>query len=199
MEILVANLALTATEEAVRSLFEPLGTVAHVGIVRHPETGRPGGACLVMMPNPGDTQRAIAALNGCLFEGKPIRLSEASPLSVLLSFGLSPEPSEAEQQSGQPPAREAALAMEQNLDQTVKGGKAMAVRHALMLAAGLAVCALFLPGMPLHRRLFPWGVLPILITLLLLVWAFTACIGTLAMSQQRREAQKLVDDLTIGK
>jgi hypothetical protein len=197
MTILVANLAPTATEDAVRALFEPYGVVEHVGIIRHPDTGRPAGACLVRMPDPAGVGRAISALEGVAFLGQPIHLSDASPLSVLLPFGLEPEASAAETQSGQPPARDAAVALREDTEGTIRFAKAFAIRYVPAAVIGLAVCALFLPRMPLHRYLFPWGLLPFLITALLCAWAFIACVGMLGMRAQRREARKLVRDLTI--
>lgn len=199
MTILVTNLAFTATEEYIRSLFEPHGAVDHVRILKSPETGHPGGTCLVRMPNPGDAGHAIAALDGQLFEGAPIHASEAPPLAVLLAFGSNPEASDAEPESGQPPARDSALALPGEVDHSIRFGKTLAVRYVLLFAAGLAVCALFWPGMPLHRYFSPWGVLPILITVLLFCWALIVCVGAFAMSHQRAAARKLVDDLTLSK
>jgi hypothetical protein len=57
---------------------------------------------------------AMAALDGQDFEGKRIGVSPAPASTGLLPFGISPEPSEIETESGQPPARESAMAMLDN-------------------------------------------------------------------------------------
>lgn len=62
--IFVGNLDFGATEDAVRALFEPFGTVERVNIMTDRETGRSRGFAFVEMTNATDADRAIAALNG---------------------------------------------------------------------------------------------------------------------------------------
>jgi len=196
IKILVANLDNGATEDSVRVLFEPYGQVMYVGLVRHPDTGRPGGACLVDMSSEDEARRAIAALDGQVFVDKRIGVSVAPASAVLLTFGISPAPSDTGNDFGQPPALRAVQAMLENTESTIALSKSLAIRMGLMLAAGLAVCSLFLPGMPLADRLFPVGVIPIAITGLLFIWFFIAAVGPLAMKRQRSDIKRLVDDLT---
>jgi RNA recognition motif-containing protein len=64
MNIFVGNLVFTATEQDLRQLFEPYGTVATVRIMTDRETGRSRGFGFVEMPDSQAAQSAIDALNG---------------------------------------------------------------------------------------------------------------------------------------
>jgi hypothetical protein len=74
--IYVGNLPFSATEEAVRSLFENHGKVESVKIVMDRETGRPRGFAFVDMSS-DDAQTAIAQTNGVDMGGRPLRVNEA--------------------------------------------------------------------------------------------------------------------------
>ena len=43
------------------------------------ETGKPRGFAFVDMPNDGEAQKAIEALNGKDFKGRPLNVNEARP------------------------------------------------------------------------------------------------------------------------
>jgi RNA recognition motif-containing protein len=75
-KLYVGNLPFTATEDAVRALFAPHGTVEKISIVSDRDTGRPRGFGFVEMSN-ADASRAIQALNGQDFEGRALRINEA--------------------------------------------------------------------------------------------------------------------------
>ena len=72
----VGNLPFTATDEAVRALFSTRGTVEKVSLITDRDTGRPRGFGFVEMSN-ADASRAMHALNGTDFEGRPLKVSEA--------------------------------------------------------------------------------------------------------------------------
>jgi RNA recognition motif-containing protein len=76
MKIYVGNLPFGATEEAVRALFAPHGTVEKLSLVIDRDSGRPKGFGFVEMAN-ADAARAMNALNGTDFEGRPLRVNEA--------------------------------------------------------------------------------------------------------------------------
>jgi len=61
--IYVGNLDFRATEESIRSLFAPYGTVEKVHLATDRETGSSRGFAFVEMAE-GDADKAIAALNG---------------------------------------------------------------------------------------------------------------------------------------
>jgi RNA recognition motif-containing protein len=75
-KLYVGNLPFTATEDAVRALFAPHGTVEKISIISDRETGRPRGFGFVEMSN-ADASRAIQALTGQDFEGRALRINEA--------------------------------------------------------------------------------------------------------------------------
>jgi RNA recognition motif-containing protein len=72
----VGNLPFSATDESVRALFSKHGTVEKVSLITDRETGRPRGFGFVEMSS-ADAARAIQALNGADFGGRPLRVNEA--------------------------------------------------------------------------------------------------------------------------
>lgn len=75
-KLYVGNLPFTATEQSVRALFAPHGTVEKLSLITDRDTGRPRGFGFVEMSN-ADASRAVQALNGTDFEGRALRISEA--------------------------------------------------------------------------------------------------------------------------
>lgn len=72
----VGNLPFSATDESVRALFAKHGTVEKVSLITDRDTGRPRGFGFVEMSS-ADAARAIQALNGTDFGGRPLRVNEA--------------------------------------------------------------------------------------------------------------------------
>ena len=77
--IFVGNLDFGATEESVRSLFEQYGAVERVSVMKDRDTGRSRGFGFVEMTNADEADRAINALNGTAFGGRPLNVNEARP------------------------------------------------------------------------------------------------------------------------
>lgn len=75
-KIFVGNLPFSATEDSVRALFAPHGTVETLALINDRDTGRPRGFGFIEMSN-ADAARAIGALNGVDFEGRAIKVNEA--------------------------------------------------------------------------------------------------------------------------
>ena len=75
-KLFVGNLPFSATEESVRALFTPHGTIESLALINDRETGRPRGFGFIEMSN-ADAARAIEALNGTDFEGRAIKVNEA--------------------------------------------------------------------------------------------------------------------------
>jgi RNA recognition motif-containing protein len=75
-KLYVGNLPFTATDESVRALFSPHGVVEKVSLITDRETGRPRGFGFVEMSN-ANASRAMQALNGTDFEGRPLKVNEA--------------------------------------------------------------------------------------------------------------------------
>jgi RNA recognition motif-containing protein len=75
-KLYVGNLPFTATEDSVRALFSEHGTVESLSLITDRETGSPRGFGFVEMAN-ADAARAMQALNGADFNGRPLRINEA--------------------------------------------------------------------------------------------------------------------------
>jgi RNA recognition motif-containing protein len=75
-KLYVGNLPFSATEESVRALFAPHGTVEKVSLITDRDTGRARGFGFVEMSN-ADASRAMQALNGADFEGRALKVNEA--------------------------------------------------------------------------------------------------------------------------
>jgi cold-inducible RNA-binding protein len=77
-KLFVGNLDFSATEESIRSLFGPHGTVESVHLATDRDTGRSRGFAFVEMAE-GDANKAIAALNGTNVGGRALNVNEARP------------------------------------------------------------------------------------------------------------------------
>lgn len=75
----VGNLPHSTTEPELRGLFEAHGAVERVSIVTDRETGRARGFAFVEMTNPGEADKAVAALNGSDLGGRALKINEAKP------------------------------------------------------------------------------------------------------------------------
>ncbi|MEM6334811.1 MAG: RNA-binding protein [Planctomycetota bacterium] len=79
MKIFVGNMSFKTTEESLEGLFSNYGQVDEVAVISDRETGRPRGFAFVTMPDDGQAQEAIEALNGQEFEGRTLNVNEARP------------------------------------------------------------------------------------------------------------------------
>lgn len=77
--IFVGNLDFNATEDSIRSLFEAYGTVDKLDVITDRDTGRSRGFAFVEMADTEAADRAIAALNGQVFNGRTLNVNEARP------------------------------------------------------------------------------------------------------------------------
>ena len=75
-KLYVGNLPFSATEESVRALFAPHGSVDKVSLITDRDTGRPRGFGFVEMST-ADASRAMQALNGKDFQGRALKVNEA--------------------------------------------------------------------------------------------------------------------------
>ena len=75
-KLYVGNLPFTATEESVRALFAPHGSVEKVSLITDRDSGRPRGFGFVEMSN-ADASRAMQALDGKEFGGRTLKVNEA--------------------------------------------------------------------------------------------------------------------------
>ena len=77
--IFVGNLDFGATEESIRSLFQPYGAIERVSVATDRDTGRSRGFAFVEMTDPAEADRAIEALNGTDLGGRSLTINEARP------------------------------------------------------------------------------------------------------------------------
>ena len=75
-KLFVGNLPFSATEQSVRALFEPHGTIDSIALINDRETGRPRGFGFIEMSS-SDASKAMQALNGKDFEGRALKVNEA--------------------------------------------------------------------------------------------------------------------------
>ncbi|WP_197536191.1 RNA recognition motif domain-containing protein [Candidatus Babela massiliensis] len=77
VNIYVANIAHTVTEEMLRTAFEEFGNVKSVRIIKDRLSGEPRGFAFVEMPDTQEAQAAISNMNERKIEGKQLRVNEA--------------------------------------------------------------------------------------------------------------------------
>lgn len=79
MDIYVGNLPYRLSEQELRDAFAAHGTVTSAKIIKERETDRSKGYGFVTMPDRGEAEKAIAALDGQELGGRPLRVNEARP------------------------------------------------------------------------------------------------------------------------
>ena len=77
--IYVGNLVWEATADDLLALFQEHGKVVRAQVITDRETGRSRGFGFVEMENDSDAQKAIDALSGADFNGRPLTVNEAKP------------------------------------------------------------------------------------------------------------------------
>ena len=77
MNIFVGNLAFTTTEQDLRQLFEPYGTVDTIRIMTDRETGRSRGFGFVEMGSAEEAEQAISKFNGQEVDGRRLQVEKA--------------------------------------------------------------------------------------------------------------------------
>jgi len=79
MNIYVGNLSFDCSEEDIRVMFAAHGGVDSVRLITDRDTGRSKGFAFVEMPDNGEAQAAINAVNGQEMMGRTIKVNEARP------------------------------------------------------------------------------------------------------------------------
>src|SRR5271170_167356 len=85
--IYVGNLAWGCTSDDLYALFQEHGAVKRAQVIMDKETGRSRGFGFVEMEDDGAAQKAIDALNGFDFNGRPLTVNEAKPREDRRSSG----------------------------------------------------------------------------------------------------------------
>ena len=79
MNIYVANLPYSTTDDSLREAFEAHGEVASATVIKDRETGRSRGFGFVEMANQEDGEKAIEALDGQPLNNRNLKVNEARP------------------------------------------------------------------------------------------------------------------------
>jgi len=79
VNIFVGNLAFSATDHALRQLFEVYGVVDEIRVITDRDTGRSKGFGFVEMPESQAAQAAMQGLNGKELDGRALTVNEAKP------------------------------------------------------------------------------------------------------------------------
>jgi RNA recognition motif-containing protein len=77
MTIYVGNINYSLGETEIQKIFEVLGTVESVKIIRDKRTGRSKGFAFVEMPNKKEAMEAIKTLDGKEVAGRNLRVLKA--------------------------------------------------------------------------------------------------------------------------
>ncbi len=80
LKLYVGNLTFNTTEEEVKGLFEKIGAVQSVTIIKDKYSDRSKGFGFVEMTNDEEAKKAIEQVNGTDFKGRSIRVAEAKPM-----------------------------------------------------------------------------------------------------------------------
>ncbi len=78
-KLYVGSLPYSATEDQVRSLFEPYGNLESVRIIMDKFTGRSKGFAFVEFSDDDSANKAIDAVNGKDMDGRALVVNEARP------------------------------------------------------------------------------------------------------------------------
>ncbi|GAB6039598.1 RNA recognition motif domain-containing protein [Endothiovibrio diazotrophicus] len=79
MNIYVGNLPYSVTEDDLRNAFEAYGSVSSAAVISDKFSGQSKGFGFVEMPDKGEAEAAIEALNGADMKGRGLRVNEARP------------------------------------------------------------------------------------------------------------------------
>src|SRR3954452_11074910 len=77
--IYVGNLVWDANQDDLYALFQEHGKVTRAQVIMDRETGRSRGFGFVEMEDDSEADRAVNALNGADFRGRPLTVNEAKP------------------------------------------------------------------------------------------------------------------------
>jgi RNA recognition motif-containing protein len=86
-KLYVGNLPFSTSEAELQSLFDGLGAIDSMTLVRDPQTGQPRGFAFVEMANDADAEQAIQQLHGQSFGGRNLAVNEARPRTDFAGAG----------------------------------------------------------------------------------------------------------------
>ena len=78
-KLYVGNLSFDTTENDLRRLFEPFGTVSSCNLIMDKMTDKSRGFAFVELSSPAEAAKAIAEMNGKDVGGRALTVNEAKP------------------------------------------------------------------------------------------------------------------------
>ena len=78
-KLYVGNLSYDITDNGLKEMFAPHGTVTEINLVMDRETGKPRGFAFVTLGSKEEADAAIKALNGKEWQGRNLTVNEARP------------------------------------------------------------------------------------------------------------------------
>jgi RNA recognition motif-containing protein len=78
-KLYVGNLGWGVTDDQLREMFTPYGTVNSAQVIMDRDTGRSKGFGFVEMGSDQEAQAAISGMHGQQVEGRPLTVNEARP------------------------------------------------------------------------------------------------------------------------
>ena len=79
MNIYIGNLSRDVTEDDLRQMFQPFGTIDSVNVIKDKFSGVSKGFAFIEMPVKEDAEAAMTALKGKELKGRPLDCNEARP------------------------------------------------------------------------------------------------------------------------
>ena len=79
MNIYIGNLSRDVTEDDLRQMFQPFGTIDSVNVIKDKFSGVSKGFAFIEMPVKEEAEAAMTALKGKELKGRPLDCNEARP------------------------------------------------------------------------------------------------------------------------
>jgi RNA recognition motif-containing protein len=78
-KLYVGNLSYKTTEQDLRTMFNEVGSVMFVEVIKDRQTGDPKGFAFVTMNSQEEADKAISTFNGKIVDERPLRVNIAKP------------------------------------------------------------------------------------------------------------------------
>lgn len=79
-KVFVGNLSFETSENELTAMFEQIGNVESVQVIRDRDTGRSKGFAFVQMTDVAAAEKAKKQLNGQQMNGRPLTVNDAKPM-----------------------------------------------------------------------------------------------------------------------
>ena len=81
-KLYVGNLPFETTEHDLQTLFEGMGQINTITVMKDRETGRPRGFAFIEMSDADGARRAMSELDKRLYGGRSLTVNEARPVGA---------------------------------------------------------------------------------------------------------------------